>query len=301
MQDNYIEANKQLVADFVEYISRELNYSKDTVRVWAYWLAMFGEYLGNTALEDLEIRQVSDYLRTRSELVMPESLNTERSALRSFFRYVVSYRRINLQFDYSLIRNAKVPRPDTHFISTAELRAMLAKLPNKQDRLVLITFFATGMRIGELVRLRVEDLQERAVRVRYAKGGEHRTIPISADLAFALQEHLYENNIAVGAVFRHQRPKSTLPSEAFTVSGLRKRLQRQLDKYGLKLRPHWLRHGAATELLTNGMGLRELMDFLGHKHIDTTQRYTHITDQRLREAVDKADHLREINLREVLR
>lgn len=303
--DKFIKLNKGLFKDYLDYIEDEREFSADTTRSYRYVLGVYRQYLGNTDIQELNISEVNRYFvkRKRGEIgnkpLKVGSVNTERCILRSFFWYLSGYRSIRLNFDYTLIKCAKVDDPETNFVTPEQLNAAIAKLDNKQDRLILITFFATAMRIGELVKLSVDNIRENELYIK-GKGGKRRTIPISPELSEAIQDHIYEQGISTGVIFRHQSPKSTLPNQAYTVNGLRKRLYRKLEPYGIRIRPHWYRHGGATELHANGMDIRALQTYLGHKRIETTQRYTHITDNHLREAVRKANHLQKINIKSAL-
>jgi site-specific recombinase XerD len=293
-QEDYIRENKSLYVDFISYIEDELNYSKETIRSWGYQLNTYRLYLGNTDVRTIRIHDVSLYLRERGKVVKVSSVNTERSILRTFFKYIAHYRAVPLAFDYSMIRNAKEDDPETHFVSADQLNAILPKLRTKQDRLMMLTMFLGAMRISELVRLSAENIRGRELSIK-GKGGKKRPIPIPEKLADLLEDYMLDEGIQTGPVFRHCTPKSNLPNQAYTPSGLRKRWARQLEPYGIKIRPHWLRHGGATELHTGGMDIRTLMDFLGHARIETTQRYTHITDDRLREAYDSAAIVGKVN------
>lgn len=270
----------KLIADYLLYVKNTLNYSDQTVSYYTNVLDVFNTWL-DVEITDLTLIQVDEFFLSRN--LMQSSKNTEKSILRSFFRYVDRYRDIRLRFDYSMIRNAKTEDTKIKYFQTDQVNDLLKKIDNDQDKLIMYTLFATGMRIGELVTFTVEDLKPGEITIK-GKGGRRRVIPIRPDLYEALTDHILRHNIRLGAVFRHQVGKCTLSSDAYTVSGLRKRLQRNCVKLGIPFNPHMMRHSIATALLTGGMDIVSVQKFLGHEHISTTMRYLHITDNRLRES-----------------
>lgn len=297
--DLYLKENKELLIDFLTYIEDEQNYSPNTVTPWRYQLNTFRAHIGNTDISTLTIHDISLYLRVRAQTVKVSSLNTERAVLRSFFKYIAHYRGMPLAFDYSMIRNAKEDDRETPFIDIEQLKRLIPLLPTTQDKLMLILMFAAALRIGELVRLTVENVRGRELLIK-GKGGKRRVVPIPTELAEALSEFILDEGIPTGTMFRHRAPKATLRNHGYTVNGYRKRLDRQLKRHGIHIHPHWCRHGGATELVTNGMDIRTLMDYLGHSRIETTQRYLHITDTRLKEAYDKSFPVDKLNLKNYL-
>lgn len=276
---------RRLGADFIDYVENVRNFSPATVRSYRYILKCFIMFLGDRPLQDLTLKEIDDYIVgfVKEHNLKPSSANTERCVLRAFFLYCDKYRNIRLRFDYSMIRGARAPAARIEFVKVDQARQIVDALQTSQDKLMVITLFSTGMRIGELVRFCVDDFQDTEIRVR-GKGNKDRVIPIDDSLSGLLRDWIYENRIVIGPVFKHQVPKMTLANQAFTVSGFRHRLERQLKPLGLYVKPHAFRHGIATRLLQEGMDLRSLQTFLGHSRIDTTMIYTHITDNHLRES-----------------
>lgn len=269
-----------LIGDYIMYVKSTLNYSNETVKYYTNVLRVFNNWL-ECELTDLTLMGVDEFFLTRP--LMQSSKNTERSILRSFFRYVDRYREMRLRFDYSMVRNGKTEEAKIKFFETNQVKDIVSKIKNEQDKLMMYTLFATGMRIGEIVRFTVDDLKDGEITIK-GKGGKRRVIPIQSDLNIALHQYVLVHNIRAGCVFRHQVGKRTLANQNYSVSGLRKRLQRITESQGVVMNPHMMRHSIATALLRNGMDIRSVQTFLGHEHISTTMRYTHITNQHLRES-----------------
>lgn len=271
--------NRKLYFDYLEYIQRDLNLAPSTMRSYRYVLGKYIEYLEDSDIREITLMDVREYCRTQDHLKV-SSVNTIRCILRSFFLYCEREREIRLRFDYSMLRQARTKRPKINVLSMQDIQAMVARLHTNQDKLMFITMYSAGLRISELVNLQCKDFREVELYIR-GKGSEDRTIPIDMQLNMALQEHMLKNKIFHGAMFR-----STYGGRhAFTPSGYRKRLQRQLGD--LYTKPHDVRHSYATLLLTEGMDIRTLQTALGHRNIQTTQIYTHVTDKHLRDSHKK--------------
>lgn len=288
-----------LPEDFIAYIRDVRGFAPATIRTYMYVLSSFTEFLGNRNIQELSLIEVDNYIAAfcNRHNLKPSSSNTVRCVLRAFFMYVDRYRGIRLKFEYSMIRQTKAPRSQIVCTDVTAMTRMLKRLHTPQDKLMMLTMFSTGMRISELVNLTVEQITGEEIRVR-GKGAVDRVIPIDARLATLLSNHIREHQIYTGVVFRHQVSKDSLPNGKYTVSGLRKRWQRQLGE--LYKRPHSLRHGVATGLLMQGMDIRSVQTFLGHSHIGTTMLYTHITDKYLQEAFRKYSPTRHLKYSNIL-
>lgn len=301
MQSSEAISASSLSAAFLEYIKVVRGFSPATIRTYSYVLRCFVVLLGAKPIDEFTLPEIDNLIAlfVSQRQLKPSSANTVRCVLRAFFMYVDRYRGIRLKFDYSMIRQMRSPRSKIHFVATDELMKMIGALHTYQDRLMMMTMYATGMRIGELVHFNVEDFHEGEIQVR-GKGGKDRVIPVEPILDKELKSYISNHNISVGPVFKHQVSKLSQPNQAYTVSGLRKRWYRQLEPAGLYHKPHDLRHGTATKLLLNGMDIRTLQTFLGHSHIATTMLYTHITDSHLRESFLKFSPTKGLDLQNVL-
>lgn len=283
--EEYVPPSETLCADFISYIQDVRGFSPATVRSYAYMLNRFLVLFNDWKITDITIEQVDHCVvtYTQEQHIATSSANTLRCVLRAFFLYVDKYRGIRLRFDYSMIRQQKSPDRKIEFVTLEKCKEIISKLKTDQDKLMATTIFATGMRIGELIKLNVEDLRQGEIVIR-GKGGKVRPIPIDDHLDVMLKKYIQDNNIRTGPIFRHQETKTTLVNQAYTVSGVRKRWQRQLGPLGLYIKPHAFRHGVATLLLQQGMDIRTLQTFLGHSHIATTMLYTHVTNDHLKKS-----------------
>jgi integrase len=272
---------KRFFKDYLDYIEG-LNFAPKTLNSRRYVL---GKFVERFSLENVDLDSLEAYFRERLSKVSPGSVNTERAIIRSFLMYCDRYRGYRLPFDYSMIRNIRVDVPKVRFVTEDEVRVTIELLEDEQDKLMIATLFATGVRVGELVKLRVEDFYGTELTVR-GKGGKKRLVFVPIDLAKLISLHLRDNNISTGTIFRHRVPKKSRPDESFSVSGFTNRLRRRLKERYINL--HAFRHGLGTSLLRGGADIRSVQEILGHAHIQTTMRYTHVTNNSLREAYTRA-------------
>ncbi|MBI2841342.1 MAG: site-specific tyrosine recombinase XerD [Acidobacteria bacterium] len=216
------------------------------------------------------------------------------SALKSFYRYLVLDEQIKLD-PASDVQTARLWSNLPKFLSYEEIERLLAA-PDRstpggiRDAAWLEMLYATGMRVSELVNLRLSNLRldEAYLRVT-GKGGKERLIPVGDVAAARLQEYIRNARPA----FLKQRASEYVflnnRSTKLTRQGIWKLLKEYAAAADIRARisPHVLRHSFATHLLENGADLRALQMMLGHSSLSTTQIYTHIHQARLRKIYDK--------------
>lgn len=175
------------------------------------------------------------------------------------------------------------------FFRAAEADALLQAAGDGRDRLILLCGLLLGLRVSEICKLEVGDvdLERRTVAIRHAKGDRDRVQPIPARLVDEL--HRWLGDRREGPVFPSPRGGGRLSSRA--VQRLMKRLGKTAGLAGIdtprKITPHKLRHTYATNLLERGATIREVQDLLGHSSVATTEIYTHVLPDRMRAAVDR--------------
>ncbi len=230
------------------------------------------------------------------------------SALRTFYKFLIRHGAAEV----SPIKNIslpKLPKRLPQFLTVKQMEDLLVapleifKAPKKKtagrpisvaasyrDVAILETIYSCGLRISEMVGLRVEDIDwaEQIVRVR-GKGKKERLLPISETALRAIKHYwtqLSEPPMRTASVFLSETKKRSPMSGAM----LARRLKTYLMRAGLDpaITPHKLRHSYATHLLDAGADLRSVQELLGHAHLVTTQVYTHVTTDRLKKAYEKA-------------
>jgi len=230
------------------------------------------------------------------------------SALRTFYRFLIRRGTV----ESSPIKNLALPKQPKRlpqFLTVKQMEDLLAAplqqlKPERQktagrpvsiaacyrDRAILETIYSCGLRISELVGLRVADIDwnEQIIRVR-GKGRKERLLPISKTALQAIEQYWDQLRVrpgADGSAFLSENKRHSPMNRVM----LARRLKTYLAAAGLdpRITPHKLRHSYATHLLDAGADLRSVQELLGHAHLVTTQVYTHVSTERLKRAYDRA-------------
>ncbi len=291
--------------DYLRYLKLARNVSPRTINAYRADLEQFLGFmqfhpdLGPMRLHHLQRAHVrafladlqqSDYTRT--------SLARKLASIRSFCKWARRQRYIDSDPTIGIL-TIKQERKLPKFLRMPEIAALM-DAPDKstpdglRDRALLELLYASGLRAGEahLLDLKDLDLTELEVHVRHGKGDKERVALLGDQAADALNDYLERGRPAM-------RRTCTENDAALFVNKFGRRLsdrgiRRIFDKYftdasdRLKITPHVLRHSFATHLLDNGADLRAVQELLGHANLSTTQVYTHVTTERVKEVYDKA-------------
>ncbi len=291
---------------FMQYLRLVRNSSACTLRAYRADLEQFLGFischpdLGSDGLSRLtrqHVRafladlQVSEYRRT--------SLARKLAAMRAFCKW--ANRQALMEGDPTIgIQTIKQEKKLPKFLRGGEVEALLAapdtETPDGQrDRALLELLYASGLRAAEAHRLDVGDLDlfSAEIRVRHGKGDKERIAMLGEDAIAALQHYLQNGRIALataGAAAAEQAVFLNKFGQRLSDRGIRRTFDRYVTQTSdrLKITPHVLRHTFATHLLDNGADLRSVQELLGHANLGTTQIYTHVTTERMKDSYDKA-------------
>jgi len=282
---------------FLHYLVVERNYSEHTVAAYASDLSQFAEFWEEHGEEVgwVPTRQVfRDYFGMLSRGGLDSRTVARKLAcLRSFFRYLNSHGLYQAN-PLRAIAAPKQPRKLPEQLSVEVVLAALA-LPDrstpegKRDAAILELFYGTGIRLGELVGLRIEnvDFRTRQIKV-YGKGAKERILPLGEHAAEALRDYLNSRpgagSVVRGPVFVGRSGK---PLSRRTVQRIVRKYLSEVDESGA-WHPHVLRHSFATHLLDGGADLLAVKELLGHSSLSTTQIYTHVSAERLKQVYRQA-------------
>lgn len=289
------DRNQSLLDEFCDALWLEDGLARNTLESYRRDLRQFGAWLEAERKKPLAEAGEGDlaaYLGHRHQVARAKSSSAARglSALKRFYRHLLRQGRIAV--DPTLkIAPPKLVRPLPKSLTEADVEALL-NAPNAgqplglRDRAMLETLYATGLRVSELVGLKLSglSLDMGVVRV-LGKGGKERLVPLGDEAADWLKRYLGEGRPQLlggkvsDAVFVTQRG-GAMTRQAFWYLIKRHAIQGGVAK---PLSPHTLRHAFATHLLNHGADLRVVQMLLGHADISTTQIYTHIARERLRE------------------
>lgn len=287
---------QQEIATFIQYLQAERNASPHTIEAYSRDLQQFSSFLSRQIDPSLTIHQIShlhirSYLASVHKELTKSSVGRKLAAIRSLFRFLLR-RGIIAKNPAELVSTPKKEKKLPFHINIDEITTLVeapraAELLPSRDRAILETLYSSGLRVSELTGLDVGgiDLLAGSVRV-LGKGGKERQVPLGRRAAAAVEEYLQlRGNPGIKAPLFINSRGSRLT---------RRSVARIVDKYMLHLEtmkkasPHTLRHTFATHLLEGGADLRSIQEMLGHASLSTTQKYTHVSIDRLLEVYDKA-------------
>lgn len=283
----------KLITQFLDYLSIEKGLSQNTVKSYRQDLVKFADYLNSRnvkAIKEVTKHDISKYLYfLKDRGLSSSSISRNLVAIKMFYRFLVS-ERIVKEDAAGILESPRLLHSLPEVMDITEVTRMLEipdtrNLLGTRDRAALELMYATGMRVSEMVELKLDNLNLDVGFMRcVGKGGKERIIPVGKEAESALKRYL-----------KKTRPKLCSRSEDrhIFLSRLGRKISRQsfwkmLKKYarlaGIKrnITPHTLRHSFATHLLEKGADLRSVQEMLGHADISTTQIYTHINKARLK-------------------
>ncbi|MBP1752429.1 MAG: tyrosine recombinase XerD subunit [Geobacteraceae bacterium] len=287
---------KREIEEFFTYLDVERNVSPHTLKAYRNDLEMFREFVAREQGVDACFKKVT-HLALRRYLALlhkgygKSSIGRKLAAIRAFFKYLLREGKISKN-PAELVSTPKKEKKVPYHLNIDEVTS-LVEAPRQEDVLglrdkaILETLYSCGIRVSELTGLNVGDvdMHGRMVRV-LGKGGKERIVPLGS--------------YAVSAISAYLAMRSDPPPDApFLLNSRGGRLTgrsvaRIVDKYILKLAtmkkisPHTLRHTFATHMLEGGADLRAIQELLGHASLSTTQKYTHVSIDRLMEVYDRA-------------
>jgi len=272
---------------FENYLKIEKNRSPGTVKEYLRKLTLFFKWLKENKFNSLDEETVflfRAWLNKKGVSVKTQSYYL--IALRNFLKFLKK-KNISL-LDPDKIELPKIPEREITILNDEELERLLNApngndLKSLRDKALLETLFSTGMRLSELCSLNRDlDLQKGEILIK-GKGGKHRLVFLSPSAKEALKRYLEKRNDTEMALFislsRNKKIARLSPR------GVQKIIKFYAKKAGItkKITPHTLRHQFATDLLMAGADLRAIQLLLGHKNLQTTQIYTHLTNKELKE------------------
>jgi site-specific recombinase XerD len=297
----------KLIIEFLEYLEIEKGRATTTAKNYDHYLKTFALFAKNQKIE--EPSKITSELVTKYRLALNRSVKIKSKstqnyyliALRSFLKYLGKK---NIQsLPPEQIELAKTDERQITFLDHDELdRLLLAPdlntLHGKRDRAILDLLFSTGLRVSELANLKKKDINSETGEFSVkGKGGKVRVVFIDERAKESLKKYLQSRNDQSEFLFisyGHANKLVTsnqLPDTSITPRSIQRMIKKYATSAGItkKVSPHTFRHSFATDLLMSGADLRAVQSLLGHSSVTTTQIYTHVTDQHLKE-VHQAFH-----------
>jgi integrase/recombinase XerC len=300
---------KALIGKFLEHLRVETNASVHTLRSYATDLEQFRSFLlskdfsideksGDVSVEKVDHLAIRAYLSHLYRSHKKSSLARKLAAQRSFFRYLVEEGFL-AQNPAEIVATPKQEKPLPTFLPVDEVFSLL-ETPDRsttwgaRDRAILETLYSCGIRVSELTGLSEGDVDfSLGILKVYGKGRKERIVPIGEKALVAIREYLPQRDRILGSLGHKGRgsPLFINPRGGrLTSRSVARILHKYILKCGLlrKVSPHALRHSFATHLLDAGADLRAIQELLGHVSLSTTQRYTHVSVDKLMEVYDRA-------------
>ncbi len=285
-----------LADQFINYLRVERGLARNTVEAYSRDLNRFLEFLEGKKSFPLKVSQdqIVEYVGMLGRSLSARSVARNISAIKMFFRFLVSEGKVKSN-PARLVETPRLPRRLPGVLSPKEVDLLLSQPDTStprgmRDHAMLELLYATGLRVSELVGLKNVNVNLEAGFVRtLGKGSKERVIPMGEKAVGALKEYL--------SAGRSRLTKGSNSSYLFLNSRggpiSRQGFWKIIKKYGMKARikkkiaPHGLRHSFASHLLEGGADLRSVQVMLGHADISTTQIYTHVTRERLKQVHEK--------------
>ena len=296
-----ISSRPQLTA-FLEYLKFQKRYSQHTIIGYKTDLLQFFAYLDSQYDSPLIADITTNFVRSwlaemRSDKISPKSLNRKISSLKSFFKFLLKMGELQ-QSPMTTIVAPKVGKRLPSFIEEKGMEKIqtAVKFTNdwtgKTNKLVIDTFYATGIRLSELISLQEAHIDHFNAQIKVlGKGNKERIIPVSGALILQLVAYMQEKqtlgcSLVAPNLFISVRGKPLYPKYVYNV--IKSVLSGNNITTIKKKSPHVLRHTFATHLSNNGADLNAIKELLGHSSLASTQIYTHNTIKKLKEIYMKA-------------
>ena len=283
---------------FLAYLQFEKRYSMHTITAYSNDLIQFFDFIATqydgmdyTAITGTMVR--SWLASMKEEELTGKTLNRKISSLKSFYKYQIQQGHL-VKSPMETVISPKISKRLPSFIAENDMEQLFLNLSFAEgwkgytEKMVIQLFYATGMRLSELIGCKENqlDLSKRIIKV-LGKGNKERMLPISPALALALKQYIAEKpKEAIGnpSLFVTEKGKTLQPKAVYTFVKFYLSQVTTLQKKS----PHVLRHSFATHLMNNGADLNAVKELLGHSSLAATQVYTHNTIEKLKEVFAKA-------------
>jgi len=277
---------------YLNHLATERNLSSNTIQSYQRDLEKYSQKIGSLiAIDEIDEKVIQEFLNNERKGLSESSVSRLIASMRGFHKFLIQEgMALNNPAQYLSVGSKALRLPKTLSVEvvTSVIESLDSTSPNSiRDKLIFEFLYGTGARISELVNTDLDDIDidSNVVKIRFGKGSKQRIVPLGKSLKVAIENYLSR--------CRNSLVNVKKPSSALILNAKGNRLSRQsiweavnkvaLDNKIDDLSPHSLRHAFATHLLEGGADVRVVQELLGHSSVNTTQIYTHITVERLRE------------------
>lgn len=277
------------VGKFIEYLSKELNYSDNTVISYEEDINNYLEYLKKQNINYKKIDNIAirNYLKYLDDLNLKNSTIARRiSALRTFYNYLLNKGLVDTNL-FNSIRNPKIEKKLPNYLSYEELARILDNIDistfiGLRNRLMVEMFYATGCRVSEITNIKVSDIDKSNNSIRIMGKGSKERIVYFGEYARDYLDRYLPLIDCVYLFTNEAKEKLRVHDVEYIIKDLVKNLALKTH-----VTPHTLRHTFATHLLNNGADIKTVQELLGHSSLNTTGIYTHVSNERIKEVYRK--------------
>ena len=280
--------NNKQIEEFLNYLSFEKKYSENTVESYKRDLNDFDNYF-KKEIKKINHEDIKNYIQNLGKNLEAKTISRHISSLKSFYKYLKLTNQIKTS-PLANINNPKTQRKLPNILTEDEVNDLLdINLKTDFDfrnKAMLELMYSSGLRVSELINLKVNDIdiQNEVVRI-FGKGSKERIIPLDEYATEALNNYINDHRFNL---FKHGENNYLFLNNhgnQMTRQGFFKILKKIALEKNIKkdFSPHTLRHSFATHLLKHGADLWSIQELLGHSDISSTQIYTHISNEKLHE------------------
>ncbi|MER1299395.1 site-specific tyrosine recombinase XerD [Ligilactobacillus salivarius] len=292
-------AINNILMDYLHYLKVERGLSENTINSYGIDLKLFLEYLRENEIpsfKQVNKEVIVNYMQSeKNNNKANSSILRSVSSLRKFFQYLAQEKII--EKDPMLLIDTPKKKQHLPQVLTKEEVEKLLRSPNTgqvlglRDRAMLELMYATGLRISEIINLKLEDLHLTMGTLQtLGKGHKERIVPVGDEAIKWVNRYLEEARPKLLKQKRSNYLFLNFHGNNLTRQGVWKNLKTEVRKAGIQknITPHTLRHSFATHILENGADLRIVQELLGHADISTTQIYTHLSNKQLADIYNRA-------------
>lgn len=278
------------VDNFLYFLKKELNYSDYTIKNYQLDLTDFFKYVDKSnidflSIENIHVRGYLKYLDTCN--LKNTTISRRISALRTFYNYLLEKGFVKSNI-FLNVKNPKLEKKLPNYLNYTEIEELLASIDTSNSeglerRLLVEMFYSTGCRVGEMVNIKISDIDFSSKTIKVMGKGSKERIVYYGDYASKYLEDYLKNKDKKGYLFTNKRgEKLTIEEVEYIVRDIMKHISIKTH-----VTPHTLRHTFATHLLNNGADIRTVQELLGHANLSTTGIYTHVSSDRLKDVYFK--------------
>lgn len=278
------------IDNFLYFLKKELNYSDYTIENYQLDLTDFFKYVDKSNIDFLNIKNihVRGYLKYLDTCNLKNTTISRRiSALRTFYNYLLEKGLVKSNI-FLNVKNPKLEKKLPNYLNYTEIEELLASIDTSNSeglerRLLIEMFYSTGCRVGEMVNIKISDIDFSSKTIKVMGKGSKERIVYYGDYASKYLEDYLKNKDKKGYLFTNKRgEKLTIEEVEYIVRDIMKHISIKTH-----VTPHTLRHTFATHLLNNGADIRTVQELLGHANLSTTGIYTHVSSDRLKDVYFK--------------